>query len=310
MFLVVLLYALFASVFTIAKTGLEYSEPLFFVGSRMFAAGVLMLSYQFLFDRKNFFFRRADWLKVFGLGLFNIYLTNAFEFWGLQYLTSFKTCFIYSLSPFVSALLSYFMFAETMNLKKWMGLLIGFTGFIPILLSHTATEDQTGGIFFLSWAEMAVMAAAVCGVYGWILLRKLVKDGGYSSFMANGLSMLIGGVMALLHSSLVENWDPLPVTHVMPFLDCAILLILVSNLICYNLYGYLLRHYTATFISFAGFVTPLFSAFFGWLYLGEVVTMPFYISAAIVSVGLFTFYQEELKRDFHLATDVPEATPS
>jgi drug/metabolite transporter (DMT)-like permease len=120
--------------------------------------------------------------------------------------------------------------------------------------------------------------------------------------MANGLSMVIGGVMALAHSLMVENWDPIPVTHYMSFAECALLLIIVSNLICYNLYGYLLRHYSATFISFAGFVTPLFSAFFGWLYLGEVVTTPFYVSAAIVSVGLFTFYQEELKGDYQLAT--------
>lgn len=302
MFLVILLYALFASVFTIAKTGLQYAHPLFFVGSRMFAAGLILLAYQFFFDRDSFHFRKSDIWKIFGLGLFNIYLTNVFEFWGLQYLTSFKTCFIYSLSPFVSALLSYFMFAESMNLKKWMGLLIGFVGFVPILLSHTEVEDSIGSFYFLSWAEMAVMAAAVCSVYGWILLRKLVKEGGYSSFMANGLSMVIGGGFALVHSRLVEPWDPIPVTHLVPSLECAILLIIISNLVCYNLYGYLLKRYTATFISFAGFITPLFSAFFGWIYLGEVVTLPFYISAAIVFTGLFTFHQEELKRDYAVAT--------
>lgn len=300
MFLVVLLYALFASVFTIAKTGLEYAQPIFFVGSRMFVAGLLMLGYQYFFARDGFFIRKQDWLKVVALGLFNIYLTNIFEFWGLKYLTSFKTCFIYSLSPFVSALLSYFMFSEIMTPKKWLGLLIGFSGFIPILIAHTSDEDATGGLFFLSWAEISVMCAAVCGVYGWILLRKLVKEGGYSSFMANGLSMVIGGAAALTHSLATEQWDPIPVTEVLPFMECALLLIIISNLIAYNLYGYLLRHFTATFLSFAGFITPLFSAFFGWLYLGEVVTAPFYISAVIVFAGLFTFYQEELRKDYRL----------
>ncbi len=300
MFLVILLYALFASVFTIAKTGLEYAQPFFFVGSRMFVAGLLILAYQFCFKRQEFFFKKSDFWKIFGLALFNIYLTNVFEFWGLKYLTSFKTCFIYSLSPFVSAILSYFIFAEKMNLKKLAGLLIGFTGFLPILINHTSTEDQTGHLFFLSWAEMAVMAAAVCAVYGWILLRKLVKEGGYSPFMANGLSMLIGGAMALVHSFIVEDWNPVPVTQMMPFMECAFLLIIISNMICYNLYGYLLKHYSATFISFAGFVTPLFSAIFGWYYLGEVVTLPFYLSAGIVFTGLLIFYQEELKQDYEL----------
>jgi len=296
MFLVILLYALFASVFTIAKTGLEFASPLFFVGSRMLLAGILMLTYQYFFNRQSFVLKKADFGKFFQLALFNIYLTNILEFWGLQYLTSFKTCFIYSLSPFLSAILSYFMFAERMNQKKFLGLIIGFAGFLPILLNETSTEELTGQFFFFSGAELAVIGAAAAAVYGWTLLRKLIKENGYTPFMANGVSMAMGGVMALMHSLLVEDWNPIPVSEFAPFLDCALLLILISNLICYNLYGYLLKKYSATFVSFAGFITPLFTALFGWFYLGEVVTWPFYISAIIVFIGLIIFNQEELKQ--------------
>lgn len=298
MFYVILLYALFASVFTIAKTGLEYSQPFFLVGSRMFLAGILMLGYQFFVHRQSFSFKKEHFWRVFRLALFNIYLTNAFEFWGLRYLTSFKTCFIYSLSPFVSALLSYLMFTEKMSLKKWMGLGIGFLGFIPILLNETSSEQQAGHFFYFSWAELAVMGAAVSSVYGWILLKQLVQENEYSPLMANGLSMLMGGAMALIHSSLTENWNPVPVNSYIPFFECAVLLIIISNLICYNLYGFLLKKYSATFVSFAGFTTPLFTALFGWYWLGEIVTLPFYLSAGIVFVGLFMFYQDELKRDY------------
>lgn len=291
---VVLLFALFASVFTIAKTGLEYTQPFFFVGSRMLLAGVIMLAFQFFYEREQFRITKGSFSRVFRLALFNIYLTNVFEFWGLKYLTSFKTCFIYSLSPFASALLSYVIFSEKLSLKKWLGLIVGFSGFIPILLNQTASEEQTGHLFFLSWAEISVMAAAVSSVYGWILLSQLVKENGYSPFMANGLSMLLGGIMALTHSFVAETWNPVPVVEWLPFMACACALILISNLICYNLYGWLLKRYSATFMSFAGFTTPLFTAFFGWLYLGEVVTWPFYLSAVIVFSGLLIFYQQEL----------------
>lgn len=303
MFLVVLLYALFASVFTIAKTGLEYSQPMFFVGSRMFMAGVLMLAYLLVFNRKDFVFKQGQYGRIFLLAFFNIYLTNVFEFWGLKYLTSFKTCFIYSLSPFASALLSYWMFQEKMTRKKWIGLLVGFIGFLPILLNETSSEEQTGHLLFLSWAEIAVVCAAFFAVYGWVVLKQLVNEGGYSPFMANGLSMALGGAMALTHSYFVEPWDPIPVTEVWPFMECAMLLIVISSFICYNLYGYLLKKYSVTFISFAGFITPFFTALFGWLYLGEVVTWPFWLSAMIVFIGLSLFYQEELS----IGSAVPEA---
>lgn len=295
MFFVFLLYALFASVFTLGKTGLEYSSPLFLVGTRMFCAGCLMLLYLFLFKREQFVFKKEHIWRVIRLAAFNIYFTNVFEFWGLKYLTSFKTCFIYSLSPFISALLSYMMLEEKMSPKKWAGLVIGFVGLAPILLSETSSEELTGHFLFLSWAEISVIAATICSVYGWILLRQLVKENNYSPLMANGLSMLIGGAMALTHSGLVEEWNPIPVTAFWPFLEIAVLLMIISNFIAYNLYGVLLRKYSATFMSFAGFTTPLFTALFGWFFLGETVSLPFYASAVIVFMGLALFHQEELR---------------
>lgn len=295
MFFVILLYALFASVFTIGKTGLEYAQPFFFVGSRMIVAGLVMLAYLCLFKRKEMVLKKKDLLRVCSLAFFAIYLTNILEFWGLKYLTSFKTCFIYSLSPFASALLSYWMFGDKLTSKKWIGLLIGCVGFLPILINETSVEELTGHVGFLSWAEIAVMIAAFSSVYGWVVLKQLVNDKGYSPFMVNGVSMLLGGMVALFHSSFVEVWDPIPVTEIRPFLDCMFLLILISNLVCYNLYGYLLKRYSVTFISFAGFITPLFTALFGWFYLGEEVTWPFYVSAVIVFAGLCIFNQEELQ---------------
>lgn len=295
MFLVILVYALFASVFTTAKTGLLYASPFFLVGSRMAAAGALLLAYQYIFHRKEFRFSTKDLKIILLLATFTIYLTNVFEFWGLKYLTSFKTCLIYSLSPFLSALVSYFSLGERLSMKKWLGLLIGFAGVIPILLTQTDTEEQAGQLLFFSWPELAVLMACICSVYGWILLKKTVGERGYSPVMANGMSMLIGGCFALIHSAAVETWDPLPVTDYPHFLLCAGILILVSNLICYNLYGYLLKHFSATFMSFAGLTTPLFTAFFGWLFLGEVTSFAFYLSFAILFTGLLLFYQEELE---------------
>lgn len=296
MFFVFLLYALFASIFTVAKTGLEYTSPFFFVGSRMVLAGGLLLSYQFFFHRETFKIRKQEGWLFLRLALFNIYLTNVFEFWGLQYLTSFKTCFIYSLSPFASALFSYYIFSERMSPKKWGGLLLGFAGLMPVLLAQTTAEERGGQFLIFSWAELAVMGAALCSVYGWILLKQLVNDAGHSPLFANGVSMLTGGGLALFHSYFTESWHPIPVTDYLPFIACALLLIVISNLISYNLYGWLLKKFSPTFMSFAGLSTPLFSAFFGWIFLNEQIEWTFYVSLAVVSFGLLLFYQEELSQ--------------
>ncbi|MDB2613933.1 DMT family transporter [Chlamydiales bacterium] len=295
MALVLLLYSLFASTFTVSKVALQHTQPLFLIGTRMGFAGLIMLLYVIFFQKEKIQWSFSLVLRLSLLGFCNIWLVNALEFWGLEHLTSFKTCFIYSLSPFISALLSYIIFKEALSPRKWAGFLVGLIGFIPIL-THLSQGEEVGGQFWIfSWPEIYVMGAAIGSCYGWILLRQLITENKCPPVFANGASMFIGGVLATGHSFLTEDWSPLPISDLVPFIQSAVALMIISNFIAYNLYGYLLKRYTATFLSFAGFTTPIFTALFGTFFLGEEVTTPFLISSLIVFIGLFLFNQEELK---------------
>jgi drug/metabolite transporter (DMT)-like permease len=75
-------------------------------------------------------------------------------------------------------------------------------------------------------------------------------------------------------------------------------MIFIANILFYNLYGYLLKRYTATFLSFAGFVTPLFAAYFEWLFFGALMPIEFFITIIIVGFGIYLFYQEELNQGY------------
>ena len=124
-------------------------------------------------------------------------------------------------------------------------------------------------------------------------MRQLRKE-EFSSLLANGIAMSIGGVCALLHSAIVDVWNPIPVSEIIPWAQSVIVLIIVSNLICYNLYGFLLKKFTSTFVSFIGLVTPLFASFFGWLFLNELPSVYLAISLPILALGFWFVYAEEL----------------
>jgi len=295
MWLVFLMYALFASCFTVAKEALFYADPFFLVGSRMTLAGLLMIGYAALRRPSSLAVPRTSFSRIFLLSLFNIYLTNVLELWGLKYLSSFKTCFLYSLCPFVSALISYFMLKEILTKKKWIGLLVGFAGSVPILLQQNQAEVTIGQLWFFSWPEIAVLGAVFSTVTGWILLKQLVTHDRCSPIVANGYSMLLGGLFATAHSLIVEQWTPIPVRDYTVWIRASVFLLLVSNIICYNLYGYLLKRFSATFMALAGFLTPIFTALFGWIFLNEVVTVSFFVSLIITFIGLLIFYYEELR---------------
>ena len=165
--LVILMYATWSSIFSLGKMTLAYSPPIFLTGFRMTLAAVLILLYLFIAKRNSFKLEKKQLVSLGLLAFFSIYLTNILEFWGLQYLTAAKTCFIYSLSPFFAALFSYLHFNEKMNKRKWLGLGIGFIGFIPVLLTQTGSEELLNAFSFLSWPTLAIMGAALCSVYGW-----------------------------------------------------------------------------------------------------------------------------------------------
>lgn len=300
MALVVLMFAVWSSVFALGKMTLAYSSPLFLTGSRMAIAGLLLLGYLFLAKRSSLKITRAQLVSFGILGFFSIYLTNILEFWGLQYLSAAKTCFIYSLSPFFAALFSYLHFKEKMNARKWLGFAIGLGGMLPVLLTQTGSEELLNAFSFFSWPTLALIGAALFSTYGWVLLRLIVKDNETSPVLANGMSMLLGGILALLHSSYIDTWNPLPVQpdHATDFLFGLGIIILLYNIVCYNLYGVMLRRYTATFLCFVGLLSPIFASLSGWIFLGEPLSWEIFLSTAIVSCGLALVYHAELKQGY------------
>jgi len=297
MIFVLLLYALFSTVYPLCKLAYDFHvQPIFFTGMRMLLAGSLLLSYQFFVDKKKISFKREHVVPFIVLIICNIYLTNVCECWGLQRMTAVKTSFIYNLCPFFSAFFAYLLLSERMSLYKWAGMIIGFLGFIPFFIEKSSTEEITGGLLCFSWPELSLMTAALATVLGWIAMRSLVLK-GYSPIVANGLSMLAATFLIMPTSFFAgEQWHHFPVTNWGPALFYIVITMIISNMIAYNMYGWLLTKYSATFLTFAGFSSPLFTALFGWILLGEHVSWTFLLSTVIVFIGLFLFHTEELRQ--------------
>ena len=311
MWLIFLSYLLMASTFTLAKTAVMYMKPIYFIGLRMTLAGVLLLGYLYYFDRKKCIFNRTD-AKLFVLiVIFHIYFAYILEFWALQYLSSSKTSLLYHLSPFITALLGYLLFSYKLSLKKWIALIIRFVGMIPILMTYDVGSYASNKLPF---AEIILLLAIGSAAYGWIVMKELIVTRNYSPVMVNGVGMLFGGIAALVTAFIVEgkspfvlNYNPtdmigkllLPhfgtvITPLIMAFGTMLCLIIIANIVGYNLFGYLLRFYSVTLLSFFGFMTPFIAGIFGWIFLSESLKAPFFISLAITAASLYLFYSQEL----------------
>lgn len=291
MYLVFFLYALLASTFSIGKVLVHLMPPIFLISIRMIIAGTLLSTAWYIFDR-SILIKARDWWLFAIVILFHILLPFTSEYIALQYISPSSACLMYNLSPFLSALFSYFIFNERMTPKKWIGFLIGIAGVLFYLQSQCYID------LGLSWPNVLMFLSVVTSCLGWIFVRVLVKNKGYSTLLVNGLSMFIGGWIALPISRFFEGPMSMDIFYTPHVIGLLALMILIANIIFYNLYGYLLTKYTATFLSFVGFVTPLFAAFFEWFFFGTLVPQEFFLTVCIVGAGIFIFYEEELNQGY------------
>ena len=319
MFTILCAYFIIALTFVVGKAALVYSQPMFLIGIRMILGGGLLLAYVYFKDRDCFSLARKDYLLFAQLIFFHIFLSFNLEFWSINYVTASKAAFMYNLSPFITALGAYLFLRETLTSRKLVGLVIGFLGSLPFLLAETpAAERAAGRFFFLTLPEAALLISAISSAYGWIILKKLVVNKKYSPIFANGIAMFFGGILSLANSILFEQkpllkfvssqsnstianqlmgckWFCCSWQNLFVFFSYVLILILIANIVFYNLYGFLLKKFTPTFLSLVGLITPLFTALLGWIFLGERVGLPFFVSVTLVLLGSYIFYKDELQ---------------
>lgn len=294
MWIVILMYALFASTFTAGKHILEITSPFFFTGIRMLLAGLILIGIQAIRNPRSLYIPKAIWPYLISLGVLNVFITNAFEYWGMLELESSKACLIYSLSPLFSIIFSYFFFKEKMSYRKWLGMGVGFLGFIPIFF----VAQESSSFFKLpTMHECALIISAFTSVIGWMSMKALISKHNFSYVAANLYSFFIGGIIAMIWASCTETLFPLPIYPLSLFVPEMIFIVLIHNVLCYNIYSYSLGRFSVTFMTFAGFVSPLFAEFFGWYILGESLSWMFFLSLLLILSGL-TIYVRAEKREF------------
>lgn len=289
LFLVILLNIIFGFAFPLGKLAVELANPFFAVGLRMFVASLWLITFIIVKHKKECYPQRTQWKLLAQMALFVSILPNSLRFWALQYVSVVKSSLLFNIAPFASALWAYLFFNETLTSRKTAGLVLGFVGMVPPLLITAPTEGIE--FFSVSFPELAILAGVSSLAYGMLLTQTLVKHLDCPPYLANATSMFIGGscVLAFAHAT-----DSQPIKgDLMTFIVVIVAHIIVSNIIGANLQAYLLRHYSTTFISFAGFLSPLCGSLYGWLFFGDTLTWHVVISFACVILGLWLYYLDK-----------------
>lgn len=298
--LIFLNLSIWASSFALSKLAIVASDVLLVTGARMVIAGVVLAGFARWKRRDAFHIPRAAWIQIAVLSITAFYLANVFEFRGLVGMSAGKASFMYGISPIISALLSYVQLRETVTVKKMVGMGIALIGYILYVVRGEQLHVVQGTWQF-GMSEILMLGATFLSAFGWTFLRKIEKTFTEISVLSiNAIAMTLAGVLSLVHSVCVESWSPTPVIDWMGFAQGVLGLVLFSNILCYNMQGYLLKKFSSTFLSFCCLSMPIFSSFYGWLLLGEPIHASLIQSVILMLIGCRLVYHEEFKQGYVL----------
>jgi drug/metabolite transporter (DMT)-like permease len=285
---VIALYALFSLTFSAGKKALAYSGPMGLTWIRMLVTAGTLLPVYFVQKRK---LPKMSWYQFGLLFLYSLATLAAFLFanMALAQVSSIKVALFYTLAPFITALISSVVYHERLNLLKSIGMLLGFAGILMIILYGADSSQLT-----LEWPglpEMMLLIAITAYSVSWFIIRPLVTEKRFSPLFINGSSTLIGTIICT--SAMYFSNTPFPTA--LPFWQWGGLQAVMSSVICYSLYMHLLNYYSPNFLAFASFMEPIFATVYGWILLGEVPSIAFWLASIVVSFGLYLFYRGEQK---------------
>lgn len=303
-----LLNIIYALVFPLGKIAVDTSTtPAFLTAFRMLLGSIIVLGFQWKFNKSAFSLPRNYIWPLFIGAFFCYYLTNALELWALEYISPTKVCILYNFFPFVTVFFQYIIFKIRLSLLQWVGLAAGLLGSLPILflrhfeattlVPHSTLSNNTT-YFYLP--ELSVICSTILYAYGWIYIQRLLTVEKYDYNMANGVAMAFAAGISLFHSRLIDTWQPVPVFNVQSFFIYATGLTLLFNVFYNSFYCKMLKVYSLALLSFTSFLDPLFTAFFDWLLLGNTIQWYFYPSFALISVGFYCFYKDEKNNNRNL----------
>jgi drug/metabolite transporter (DMT)-like permease len=290
---VFLLHSLAASTMTVQKIAVGYFSPLFIITVRSLLGGAILLIIHRLWDKTNplRLLRKYPWEILIVTMLVTI-IPTLIKIWMLTIMPSVKVGFFRFTDPFVTVALVYLLYGVKTTRRQWLGILVATAGILFVLLEKSGSE---GVMAFgrISWAEILLIGAYSTNRYGWLRIQKFLKKTGCGVKELNGLMMSVGGLLTLLATTIFVAFPSVPILQQGGVY--LLYVVLMTNVIGYTLYSYLLTKYSATLLSLTSFARPLLIALFGAVFLHETVSWVFAVSCAFVMGGLAIFYSDELR---------------
>ena len=262
-------------VIKIVNVGLN---PIFFAGIRSFIAFLFIIIWM-KFARKPIVFNKENIIICLIAGLV-FALEFLFLFLALDFTSVSRNSIIYYSMPlWLTILLFFTKNKEKLSFIKLFGLILAFSGVVI-----SVSKNETGLVINSSslFGDFLAFLAALF----WALLIIIAKNSNFNKEIPEMQLLwmvMVSGPILICFSFFIE--DPIrdfQIIHIWGLLFQSIVVVAGGFLF----WLWLLSKYPASGVASFSFLTPIFTIFFGWLILSEVMTPDFLFAAFLVITGL------------------------
>ncbi|MBW4641247.1 MAG: EamA family transporter [Gloeocapsa sp. UFS-A4-WI-NPMV-4B04] len=274
------------------------TTPLFMAGVRLVPAGVLLLAAAALMGKPQPKGWKA-WLWIAVFALVDAALFQGFLAEGLVRTGAGLGSVMIDSQPLAVALLSCWLFGESIGSWGWLGLSVGLLGISLIGLPdalilnflHTGTITGLGNFQQLFQSgEWLMLLAAISMALGTVCIRFVCRYA--DPVAATGWHMILGGIPLFAISASVESqqWVNIDVAGWMALAYSTIF----GSAIAYGLFFYFASSGNLTSLSSLTFLTPVFALLFGNLLLSEVLSPLQWIGVSLTLISIYLINQREV----------------
>lgn len=262
------------------KIGAEETPPMVGLAIRFIIALVILFSIIFV-KRRKIPLDKSSVITYLIAGIFSQTLSYYCTYWGTQFVTSGLSAILWATMPLTVGVFAHFMIPEErLNWVRVGSVCVSIFGVILIL------SDQK---LVFNWQVLAggfiVLLAVLLGSFPAVYIKKNQKsvDPLMLTAMSLGIAAVCHSVGALATGQWQEmSWD-------LKNLGAAAYLGIFGSATAFFIYYSLLRKISVIKLSFINFVTPVFAAGLGWLFLSELITFREIVGTIVILAGLFFF---------------------
>jgi len=221
--------------------------------------------------------REEGWRLGF-LGLTGAILYSTFLAWGQTEVPAGIASLIIALNPAFIYALSLIFLGETFQWARVVGLVIAFTGLFVIIRWGSGEQLTSATARYVFITMLAPSMWAIYTVAGKSVVAR------HPPFLVTGVSMMFAGLFSLvfIRPSLLAHLPTLPFS----FWGAVLFLGWPCTVFAFFVWFAVLEHRDASRVAGFIYLVPMFGVSFSQWLLGEPITVPLLLGAAILIVGV------------------------